>query len=481
MRFCVLLIFNEINISCRNLSAMEAEEKAYQELTDELRATKGAKAHQEAVHQDERTTLQSEIQLLKKNLDRANSSLAAGQERNNRLECELHQVRAQLEGDATARRVVEYHNADLVADIENQRLALGRALADATEQSREVEHLRQELAQVKVEFEEVKTLETKNAAKVVALLEEQANNLRKLEDARSRGEDLQVQIEAARAESHDVHQALKEASLEKDRLLRVQASEHDRIIRDHRAEADGDRAVLERQFFELKVVLETKERTEKDLRTEVEVANADAVGLREELQRVEHELRGARHTERILREDLRTGQVSRSDFEQRLEDGGRLLAQILDVAITFRDSHVKAMTSAQAMTSHVSSARHTAATNTLSMADSAFSSGLRHSIIGHEYNAEAEPIDPSDPAAALEILRGFDHDHFLEVISKTGSTIRKWQKQCKEYRERAKGKISFRNFAKGDLALFLPTRNSVSKPWAAFNGKSVALLWYLPD
>lgn len=115
------------------------------------------------------------------------------------------------------------------------------------------------------------------------------------------------------------------------------------------------------------------------------------------------------------------------------------------------------------------------------MADSAFSSGLRHSITGHEYNAEAEPIDPSDPAAALEILRGFDHDHFLEVISKTGSTIRKWQKQCKEYRERAKGKISFRNFAKGDLALFLPTRNSVSKPWAAFNGKFVALLWYLPD
>jgi len=211
----------------------------------------------------------------------------------------------------------------------------------------------------------------------------------------------------------------------------------------------------------------------KDLKAEVEVANADAVGLREELRRVEHELRDARHTERILREDLRAGQVSRSDFEQRLEDGGRLLAQILDVAITFRDSHVKAMTSAQAMTSHIGSTKHTATTNTLHMADSTFSSGLRHSIIEHEFNAEEEPIDPSDPNAALEILRGFDHDHFLEVMSKTGSTIRKWQKQCKEYRERAKGKISFRNFAKGDLALFLPTRNSVSKPWAAFNGKLV--------
>jgi autophagy-related protein 11 len=104
------------------------------------------------------------------------------------------------------------------------------------------------------------------------------------------------------------------------------------------------------------------------------------------------------------------------------------------------------------------------------MAESGFSSSMRHSIISHL--DEPSPIDPSDPATALEALRAFDHDHFLEAITKTGSTIRKWQKQCKEYRERAKAKISFRNFAKGDLALFLPTRNSVSKPWAAFNGGS---------
>jgi autophagy-related protein 11 len=79
-------------------------------------------------------------------------------------------------------------------------------------------------------------------------------------------------------------------------------------------------------------------------------------------------------------------------------------------------------------------------------------------------------VDPSDPAGAVEILRSFDHDHFLEVIAKASSTIRKWQKQCKEYRERAKSKISFQNFAKGDLALFLPTRTSTLKLWAAFNG-----------
>ena len=80
-------------------------------------------------------------------------------------------------------------------------------------------------------------------------------------------------------------------------------------------------------------------------------------------------------------------------------------------------------------------------------------------------------IDLNNPQAALKVLHEFDLEAFAEAIAKTGSTIRKWQKQCKEYRERAKGKISFRNFAKGDLALFLPTRNSISKPWAAFNGE----------
>ena len=109
---------------------------------------------------------------------------------------------------------------------------------------------------------------------------------------------------------------------------------------------------------------------------------------------------------------------------------------------------------------------------TANLGDSALSHS-RHAIVAH--SGEPAPIDPSDPVAALEALRAFDHDHFLETIAKAGSTIRKWQKQCKDYRERAKGKISFRNFAKGDLALFLPTRNSVSKPWAAFNGKCVAL------
>lgn len=409
--------------------------------------------------------MQVEIGRLGSNLQQVDSTISDEQERSGRLGRELYQVREQLEGESSGRRIAEERYTELSADVARQRTALAQALADATDQSRAAEQLRQELVQVKTEFGDVKALESRHAEKVTNLLEEQAINLRKIEESRSRGEDLEAQIQAARTESEEVHRALKNASEEKDRLLRAQASEHDRIIRDHIAEADGDRAVLERQFFELKAMQEHTDRQVKDLRAEVEIANADAVGLREELQRVEHELREARHIERLLRGDLKAGQSSQSHFEQRLEDSSRLIAQILDVAISFRNSHVKALHMAQNIVAHPNSTTKQA-TN---MADSIFSTGIRHSIIGQP--DDPEPIDPSDPATALETLRGFDHDHFLEAVTKTGSTIRKWQKQCKEYRERAKGKISFRNFAKGDLALFLPTRNSVSKPWAAFNGR----------
>jgi hypothetical protein len=85
-------------------------------------------------------------------------------------------------------------------------------------------------------------------------------------------------------------------------------------------------------------------------------------------------------------------------------------------------------------------------------------------------------LDLSDPVRAITVLRSFDHDDFLAAITKSGSTIRKWQKQCKRYRESAKNKLAFRDFVVGDLALFLPTRNSPLRPWAGFNGTLVYLI-----
>ncbi|KAF5390754.1 hypothetical protein D9757_004449 [Collybiopsis confluens] len=459
-------------ISHSRRRSYEADEQMYQEVLDQLRNVQDAKLQQETQFQEECAGFRGQIHRLHADITEYSTESASERDRADRLERELHQVKAQLESESMARGILEKRLQDRTVDVDHQRGELERALADATEQARISEMLRSELAQVRTEFADVKELEERNANRMKALLDDQEANLRRLDESRARGDNLEEQIRMARKESEDVKRALREATEDKERLLKAQVSEHERIMRDHIAEADGDRAILERQFFELKVQKENVERQLRDARYQLDLVNADSIGTKEELQRVEHELREANHNEKLLREDLKSGRSSQSDYEQRLEDSSRLIAQILDVALAFRTSHLKAMTTAQTITlfAHPNSSR--AHLQASSMLDSSYSPGFRQNLIGSGSGATIDdplPIDPSDPAAALEALRAFDHDTFQDAVAKTGTTVRKWQKQCKEYRERAKGKISFRNFTKGDLALFLPTRNSVSKPWAAFN------------
>ena len=436
----------------------DADDQAFQELTENLRELEEKKAGSEAVFNEERRALKAEIAQLKEQLRTPSSE----HEQMERLERDLYQARAQLEAETTARRILEDRHKDLLSDVDRQRQELGDALSEATNQTKAAEVLRQQLAQAREEAEEVRALEARNAAKIAKLLEDQDETLRNLEQARARGENLEAQIDTMCNERSEMKQALEEASEDKVRLLRAQASEHDRQLRDYVAEADGDRAVLEHQFFELRAEVDDLERQLKEAAAQAEMKEADDAGLREELQRIEHELQDARQVENVLRGDIRSGRASQSEFEHKVEEAERLIAQLLETSIAYRTAHFKALALAQAATSHPS------------MSKSVGQLAESHTFPS-KYNTvnpldEPSPVDPSDPAGAVEILRSFDHDQFLEVIMKTGSTIRKWQKQCKEYRERAKGKISFRNFAKGDLALFLPTRNSISKPWAAFNG-----------
>lgn len=80
----------------------------------------------------------------------------------------------------------------------------------------------------------------------------------------------------------------------------------------------------------------------------------------------------------------------------------------------------------------------------------------------------------------IKDITRFDLDLFSEAIYKRVKEIehiaRKWQKEARAYRDKAHrsqgeahDRIAFRNFKEGDLALFLPTRDQATKPWAAFN------------
>lgn len=89
-------------------------------------------------------------------------------------------------------------------------------------------------------------------------------------------------------------------------------------------------------------------------------------------------------------------------------------------------------------------------------------------VEAREFNAYTHHIEEFNLDAFSEAL--------IKRIKETEHTARKWQKEARAYRDKshraqseAHEKIAFRSFKDGDLALFLPTRNQATRPWAAFN------------
>lgn len=166
---------------------------------------------------EERRALKSEIAHLKEQLRTSNGD----HEQVERLERDLRQARAQIETEATTRRILEDRHKDLLSNVERQQQELSDALSEATNQTKAAEILRQQLAQAREEAEEIRALEARNSAKITKLLEDQDETLRSLEQARSRGGNLEAQIDTMCNERTEMKQALEEASGEKDRLLRA--------------------------------------------------------------------------------------------------------------------------------------------------------------------------------------------------------------------------------------------------------------------
>ncbi|KAI9311499.1 autophagy-related protein 11-domain-containing protein [Dichotomocladium elegans] len=80
----------------------------------------------------------------------------------------------------------------------------------------------------------------------------------------------------------------------------------------------------------------------------------------------------------------------------------------------------------------------------------------------------------------IQVANGLNANKFVdrvrEKIRDAHDLGRRWKREYKDLREKyhkiatsSHDKIAFRNFQIGDVALFLPTRNSTGKPWAAFN------------
>jgi len=93
---------------------------------------------------------------------------------------------------------------------------------------------------------------------------------------------------------------------------------------------------------------------------------------------------------------------------------------------------------------------------------------------------EGSEVEDRRYEAFIAALSRLDLDATIEMITRrykdVETTARRYQKDARAMREKthrlnseAHDKIAYRGFKEGDLALFLPTRNQATRPWAAFN------------
>jgi autophagy-related protein 11 len=295
------------------------------------------------VKQEEERTFRATQESLEAEVERLRGEAhASSHHRDNadRLEQELEALRTQVHQESAARRSLEQERIELKNDVDKHRNDLDEALREVSHRAKQIDDLKFEVDQLKAEADELRQLQKHSDTKVTNLLDEQAKTLQHLEEARLRGDDLQEQISVARAEGDEANKALKEAGREKERLLKAQASEAERALRDHKAETDGDIAVLDHQLGELRTSLEKTKAELKDALVEVDVGKADISGLREEVQRLEHELKEASKTEDELRISVRDSNRTMSELERKSQQAQRMIVEVLEVAKSLRDANV---------------------------------------------------------------------------------------------------------------------------------------------
>jgi autophagy-related protein 11 len=282
-------------------------------------------------------------------------------------------------------------------------------------------------------------------------------------------------------ESFTLREAVSEEKA-KTSVLRTELEDERLQLSELRAKlADGETG-----SFALRERLAEEEGKAARLVEEVGVTKAKLKSLEEELESVHCKLSNMQAASEGAASRLGARTTRAKDLTQRLYAQNDRLSRLLEslgFAITHRDDSMIIQKISR--------------TGSASVTDLDPSSSLGRSVSGavplrktledsgdlellYWMHAEDSDTESEKFEAFISRISKFDLDAFSEAITKrvkeTEHMARKWQKEARAYRDKshraqleAHEKIAFRSFKEGDLALFLPTRNQATRPWAAFN------------
>lgn len=227
-----------------------------------------------------------------------------------------------------------------------------------------------------------------------------------------------------------------------------------------------------------------EERRVGELSEKVAVAEGKASSLEQELATWKGKVRALSDTEQQVKARLDERGGRAKDLSQRLLSHHDRIIRILEqigYTITRQEDNVVIQRASRTGSSTILGD----ASTTLKRSQSSNSPTRRYTAthdldLMYWMQASDSEAETSRYSAFTSSLATLDLDAAADTIVKRVKDVetlaRKWQKDSRAYRDRyhraqteAHDKIAYRGFKEGDLALFLPTRNQATRPWAAFN------------
>ncbi|KAL1408464.1 oligomeric, coiled-coil, peripheral membrane protein [Vanrija albida] len=390
--------------------------------------------------------------------------LNAMQTRQGELQEELVRLREDLGEEMVARQQLmtelgekNREFEDRVREHEEQSDLLSAVQVDMQQEKDRATDLGVRLQEALLDVDGLRSAEHTLIIQIREMQEERTRTLTDLGEAQLLAQNYESELAGTKAELEATAVQLLQAQKDRDEALKSQSEQAERLMRDHIAEADGDRAVLEHQNLTLTKELESvKTRLTEQIATLKNASIRREDGLKAELGLTKAQLREVQRRETMLADDLGRARDASQALTQKESHHADLAKDAVALAGKYHDACQRLMGALAASTTISGSLSLPARAKTPppDAIASPTSADLRESTV---------------LVRSLETAAAFELPSFTDAVLRTINLTRKLSKSLKQYRELSRNKITIANFGKGDLVLFLPTRNAAVKAWAAFN------------
>lgn len=339
------------------------------------------------------------------------------QTRQAELQDEVYRLRNDLGEEVDARQALSAQLEERAKEQRDHDDLVAALQADMQQEKDRATDLGTRLQEALIDVDGLRHSEAGLREQIESLQEERSRHLEEINEAQTRSEMFESQLARVRAELESTTEQLAKAHEES----RHSSAEAERLRRDHLAEADGDRAVLDQQIFTLTKQLDEANGKMTSARN---TAIREANGLKAELSLTQVQLREARRKEAALADELAMARDAAAASSQKEQDA--------DVA---RDAVVLAGRYHDVCASLLKTINTSSTISGATRSKSPVSGSQHESML----------------ARSLASASAFDLDDFKEAVARAINAARKFGKTAKYWREQARHRISFMSFEDGDL------------------------------